>query len=128
MGACAAPSPNTVWVARSHRGQLRQLRASARKTLSDRAAMPRKSKDGARVMKRAQDDADVIVIGAGVAGLEAARRLLDGGLSVVVLEARPRVGGRIDTHRPTGWPGPIEGGAEFVHGRPKGLVAALEAA
>ena len=36
-------------------------------------------------MKRAQDDADVIVIGAGVAGLEAARRLLDGGLSVVVL-------------------------------------------
>jgi len=79
-------------------------------------------------MKRAQDDADVIVIGAGVAGLEAARRLLDAGLSVVVLEARPRIGGRIDTHRPAGWPGPIEGGAEFVHGRPRGLIAALEAA
>ncbi|MES1164753.1 MAG: FAD-dependent oxidoreductase, partial [Verrucomicrobiota bacterium] len=72
------------------------------------------------------DEADVVVIGGGVAGLEAARRLLQAGLSVIVLEARPRIGGRIDTHRPDGWPGPIEGGAEFVHGRPRGLVAALD--
>ncbi len=79
-------------------------------------------------MKSAKDDADVVVIGAGVAGLEAARRLLEAGLSVVVLEARPRIGGRIDTHHPPGWAGPLEGGAEFVHGRPKGLVTALDAA
>ncbi len=78
-------------------------------------------------MKRS-DEADVVVVGAGVAGLEAARRLLRAGLSVIVLEARPRIGGRIDTHRPEGWPGPIEGGAEFVHGRPPGLVAALDRA
>ncbi len=71
---------------------------------------------------------DVAILGAGVAGLEAARRLLDAGLSVVVLEARPRVGGRIDTHRPAGWPGALEGGAEFVHGRPGALVTALDAA
>ena len=73
-------------------------------------------------------DSDVVVLGAGVAGLEAAGRLQAAGLSVVVLEARPRVGGRIDTRRPPGWPGPIEAGAEFVHGRPPALMTALRRA
>jgi len=77
-------------------------------------------------MRRA--DGDVIVVGAGVAGLEAARRLRRAGLAVVVVEARARVGGRIDTHRPGGWPDPVEGGAEFVHGRPPALLRNLAAA
>jgi monoamine oxidase len=78
-----------------------------------------------RVNGRAARDADVIVVGAGVAGLEAARRLVRARLRVIVLEARPRIGGRIDTQRPPGWPAPLEAGAEFVHGRPHNLMHAL---
>ena len=73
-------------------------------------------------------DYDVIVIGAGVAGLEAARRLARRGLRIIVVEARSRLGGRIRTERPPEWPVPVELGAEFVHGRPRELVRALAAA
>jgi monoamine oxidase len=45
------------------------------------------------------EEADVCVVGAGYAGLTAARRLSMAGKSVVVLEARDRVGGRIWTQR-----------------------------
>lgn len=60
---------------------------------------------------------DVIVIGAGAAGLAAAAELAPRDLSVCVLEARDRIGGRIDTRVEPDFPLPIELGAEFVHGR-----------
>jgi monoamine oxidase len=60
--------------------------------------------------------ADVVVIGGGASGLAAARALTEAGASVVVLEARERVGGRILTHRDPSTPVPIELGAEFIHG------------
>lgn len=59
---------------------------------------------------------DVVVIGAGAAGLAAAARLAEAGRSVLVLEARDRVGGRIHTRHEPGLNAPLELGAELVHG------------
>lgn len=57
---------------------------------------------------------DVLVIGAGAAGLAAAAVLASVGVGVAVLDARCRIGGRILTLHDTDEP--IELGAEFVHG------------
>lgn len=57
---------------------------------------------------------DVIVIGAGIAGLAAAHALQAGGHKVVVLEARDRIGGRIWTNHDLGVP--LELGASWIHG------------
>ena len=59
---------------------------------------------------------DVLVIGAGAAGLSAARNLLKAGKSVTILEARDRIGGRIHTIKGEGFYSPSEAGAEFIHG------------
>jgi monoamine oxidase len=66
---------------------------------------------------------DVAVIGAGAAGLAAARRLAEAGRSVLLLEARDRLGGRIWTVDDG-----IELGAEFVHGAPEATLALLREA
>lgn len=60
---------------------------------------------------------DVVIIGAGVSGLAAARMLRERGVRVAMIEARGRIGGRVFTHRDVRAPAPIELGAEFVHGR-----------
>lgn len=57
----------------------------------------------------------VIVVGAGASGLRTAALLHELGLAVTVVEARERIGGRLDTVRPDGWPIPVERGASWVH-------------
>jgi monoamine oxidase len=71
---------------------------------------------------------DVIVIGAGAAGLAAAAALARAGRSVLTVEARARVGGRCDTRRLPGIAAPVELGAEFIHGRPEATLSLLKAA
>lgn len=61
---------------------------------------------------------DVAILGAGAAGLAAAAELSTAGRSVLVLEARDRIGGRIWTEQEPSLPVPIELGAEFIHGEP----------
>jgi monoamine oxidase len=72
------------------------------------------------------DHVDTIVVGAGVAGLTAARLLTKAGRRVVVLEARDRVGGRVWTDRADGLATDL--GASWIHGiRDSPVAAAAEA-
>lgn len=65
---------------------------------------------------RSRDPADILVVGAGAAGLMAARELARAGKRVTVLEARDRCGGRILTLPAAEFGYPAEGGPEFIHG------------
>jgi monoamine oxidase len=69
-----------------------------------------------------QGEYDVVIVGAGAAGLAAGARLAQAGRRVALLEARDRIGGRIFTRRLPAKEGHapmhIELGAEFIHGLP----------
>lgn len=71
---------------------------------------------------------DVVIVGAGAAGLTALRELDRAGKRVLCLEARDRIGGRIYTVHDVRSPIPIELGAEFVHGLPPEIVDIAESA
>jgi monoamine oxidase len=60
----------------------------------------------------------LLIIGAGVSGLAAACKLAASGVSVSLLEARDRIGGRVFTKRDRELDARIELGAEFIHGKP----------
>ena len=72
-------------------------------------------------------DPDVVIVGAGAAGVGAARRLAESGLAVVILEATARVGGRAWTHEVAGLP--LDLGCEWLHSANRNpWVAIAEAA
>lgn len=63
------------------------------------------------------DSNRILVIGAGAAGLMAARELAKSGKNVVILEARDRIGGRIWPLSQSEFDYEAQGGAEFTHGK-----------
>jgi monoamine oxidase len=73
---------------------------------------------------------DVLIVGAGAAGLAAGRSLAEAGRRVAILEARDRVGGRILTRHVASDQSkvPIELGAEFIHGLPRASWAIVQEA
>jgi hypothetical protein len=73
----------------------------------------------------AQAGEQVIVVGAGIAGLSAARALADAGAAVQVIERARGVGGRVATRRFDEQP--VDFGVAFFHGKDPGFLAALDA-
>lgn len=61
-------------------------------------------------------NAEIIIVGAGAAGLLCGLELAKAGKKVIILEARSRIGGRVMTIDEGDFGYPAEGGAEWVHG------------
>lgn len=78
-----------------------------------------------RAEEPAEERADLLVIGAGAAGLAAAAAAAAGGARVLVLEARERIGGRVLSDRSLG--PPLELGAGWIHGARGNPLSALAA-
>jgi monoamine oxidase len=70
---------------------------------------------------------DVLVIGAGMAGVTAARETARASFSTTVVEGRSRIGGRVRTIRDFCGE-PVEAGAEFIHGACAGILQETRAA
>jgi monoamine oxidase len=77
-------------------------------------------------MTEAPHFAEIVVIGAGAAGLACARDLLRAGHEVMVVEVKSLIGGRIHSVRAPNAQYPLELGAEFIHGASPVLLAALQ--
>jgi monoamine oxidase len=71
---------------------------------------------------------DIIIVGAGAAGLMAAKILSENKITVCILEARTRIGGRVFTINDAGFSKPVEAGAEFIHGNLPLTIALLKKA
>ena len=82
-------------------------------------------RDAARALREVVDpSATIAVIGAGAAGIGAARQLVDAGLEVVVYEARDRIGGRVRTDTSLGVPVDLGGSwIDGIDGNPMTTIA-----
>jgi monoamine oxidase len=105
-------APSTGLTRRSLIGTAAATGAAAALPAAAEAAKRKQAKK--KVTKKpAAKKADVIVVGAGLAGLTAARNVLKAGKSVLVLEARDRVGGRMLNYELRGG-GETERGGTFI--------------
>ena len=95
-------------------GSILTLGACSRSDAAPRSPYPPDGGEAAR---------PIVVIGAGMAGLAAARALHDAGLQVIVLEARDRVGGR--TYTADVGPARVDLGGAWIHGDRGNPVAEL---
>lgn len=89
------------------------------------AALPLAIGAATHFARAAAGDVDVAIVGAGAAGIAAARKLVARGLSCIVLEARGRVGGRVWTRTDT-FGVPVDEGAAWIHSfetSPLGAIA-----
>ncbi|MFN8125929.1 MAG: FAD-dependent oxidoreductase [Candidatus Nanopelagicales bacterium] len=120
-GSYSALSPGTGWAARE---VLAETLAHGRVALAGEYVATDfpatvngaygSGRRAARLVDREVPGRTAVIVGAGIAGLAAAERLTGAGWTVHVLEARDRIGGRIDTDRSTGVP--LELGASWIHG------------
>lgn len=101
-----------------HRRELLQLLAASPLLLS--ACRP-KDRPGEPIGLPREES--VVIIGAGISGLAAARELARYKVKVTVLEARDRLGGRIHTDR--SWKAPVDLGASWIHGVRRNPITAL---
>lgn len=66
-------------------------------------------------LNHAATTVDVVIVGAGLAGITAAMKIVEAGLSCVVLEARPRVGGRTWSTQTSSGSGVVDLGAAWIN-------------
>jgi monoamine oxidase len=92
--------------------QLQGLSAAQRADLARGAMSP--AQLFATLQDNAQHHPDVVIVGAGMAGIEAARKLQDQGKSVVILEASNKIGGRVRTDATT-FDKPLDVGGAWIH-------------
>ncbi|PGG99043.1 hypothetical protein GX51_06459 [Blastomyces parvus] len=81
--------------------------------------------DNTPIYKPPPVETDVVVVGGGFSGLTAAYRCHEAGLKTIVLEAKPRIGGRSRTHKKQSGPGVVELGATWINKNTQPEVFAL---
>lgn len=91
-----------------------------------RGALRSGQRAAVELLDAAESGERIAVIGAGLAGSAAAARLIDGGAEVTVLEARPRVGGRVESWTDDAWPVPVQFGGWLLGGADAELRGDLE--